>query len=480
MLIPEQYEMFINGRFVPPASGDYIDSENPNDGTVFTRIGRGTEQDVEDAVRAASDAGEQWAAMAPMERGKILERVATAIEQNMAGLVECESGEMGIPPGIAPMAIQGAADFFHYYGGLAASIHGDTIPLTADKFSYTLYEPYGVVAVITPWNGPINQAARSVAPALAAGNAVVLKPSEYTSASALEMARLACEAGLPEGVLNVITGFGAEVGTPLVAHPLVEKVAFTGSVRTGQAIGAIAAEKVMPVTLELGGKSPNIVFEDADLAAAVPTALFGFVANSGQICSSGTRVLVQRSIYETFAAMIAEAARQFPVGRDKEFPTLGPMANRMQYEKVLGYLESAKAEGATALAGGEAATGEGLDAGLYIQPTVYTDVTADMRIVKEEIFGPVGVLIPFDTEEEAIRIANDTEYGLCSGVWTKDLSRAHRVAAKIKAGTVYVNTYHDFSTEAPMGGYKKSGIGREKGLLALKQYTQVKNVTMQL
>ncbi len=475
-----QADMFINGQSAAPSSGEYLDSENPADGSIVAKVARGTQQDVDKAARAAQAASEVWADISPFERGKLMEKLAVAIEQNLEPLAQLDSREMGNPIGLARLAIQGSADYFHYYGGLATSVLGDTIPITSDKLVYNRYEPYGVVGVITPWNGPLNQACRSCAPALAVGNSVVLKPSEYTSLSSLELAKLATEVGFPDGVFNVVTGLGNEVGAPLVEHPLVEKVAFTGSVATGQAIAEIAAKKVMPVTLELGGKSPNIVFEDANLEAAAPMVLFGFVANTGQICTSGTRVLVQRSIFDQFSAMIAEAANHFPIGLDKEFPTLGPMANRMQFEKVLGFFESAKQQGATCLAGGEQATGPGLDQGLYIKPTIYTDVTPDMRVVREEIFGPVGVLIPFDTEEEAIQIANDTEYGLSSGVWTQNASRAHRVAAKIKAGTVYINTYHDFSIEAPMGGYKKSGLGREKGVAALHDYLQLKNVTMQL
>ncbi len=475
-----QVNMFINGKSVPPASQLYFETINPADGTVLAEVARGTEADIHAAVEAADAASETWGSVNPMERARILNRLAQAIRDNMESLGRMESDDMGIPYEAQHIVIEGSAEFFEYYAGLAPSLQGDTIPADQDKFVYTTYEPYGVVGIITPWNAPLNQAARSAAPALAAGNTVVLKPSEYTSLSTVEFARLASEAGLPDGVLNVVTGFGPDVGAPLAAHRKVSKVGFTGSVRTGQAIGAIAAEKVMPVTLELGGKSPNIVFEDADLAAAIPMVLFGFIANSGQICSSGTRVLVQRSIYEEFSKMIAAAAEQIPIGIDKPFPCLGPIANQMQYDKVLNYFQSARDEGATILTGGEKATGEGLDDGLYIRPTVFTDVARDMRIVREEIFGPAGVLIPFDTEEEAIEIANDTDYGLCSGIWTRDVSRVHRVARKIKAGTVYVNTYHDHSVGAPVGGYKKSGIGRERGIQALRQYTQMKNVTMNL
>jgi aldehyde dehydrogenase (NAD+) len=475
-----QFELFINGKAVPPHREEYFESINPSDGSVVARIAQGREEDVDKAVQAADAARKSWAALNPLERGKILRSVADILVKNAAYLGRIESDEMGMPSTLSPAIIVETAKFFEYYGGLAASIHGETIPINPAIFCYNLCEPYGVVGIITPWNGPLNQAARSVAPALAAGNTVVLKPSEFTSLSALEMARLAIEAGLPPGVLNVVTGDGMSAGAPLVAHPRVRKISFTGSVKTGQAIGAIAAKKIMPVTLELGGKSPNIVFEDAKLEAAVPMVLIGFVLNSGQICTSGTRILVQRSIFEKFSQLIAEAAAKFPMGRDLAFPTLGPIANRMQYDKILDFFASAKAEGATCLVGGERASGPGLDQGLYIKPTVFTDVRPDMRIVREEIFGPVGVLIPFESEEDAVRIANDTEYGLAAGIWTQDASRAHRVAAQLEAGTVYVNTYHERAIEAPMGGYKKSGIGREKGMAALLDYLQLKNVTMKL
>lgn len=475
----DRFEHFINGAPTRPSSGEYFDTHDPHDNSVIAKIAKGNEVDVNAAVESAHAAGECWEALGAIERGKVLKKFAALIAERAAELGAIESRDMGMPAQATPGIIQASAQFFDYYGGLAPSLMGEVMPTVPEKMIYTRREPYGVVGIITPWNAPLNQAARSMAPALAAGNTVVVKPSEWASITTVIIGEIAKEAGIPDGVINIVTGFGADTGTPLVEHPLVSKVAFTGSIPTGAKIGEMAARKIMPVTLELGGKSPNIVFDDANLAAAIPMALYGFIANSGQICTSGTRVLVQRTIYDEFAQKIAAAAEQFPIGREAAFPCIGPIANRMQYEKVLAYFDSAREEGATILTGGEPATGEGLDDGLYVKPTVFTDVTMDMRVVREEIFGPAGVLIPFDTEEEAIAIANDTDYGLCSGVWTQNLSRAHRVAAKIKAGTVYVNTYHDQSVDGPVGGYKRSGIGRERGMQALTQYTQTKNVTIQ-
>ncbi|BFM15730.1 aldehyde dehydrogenase [Maricurvus nonylphenolicus] len=480
MLMPQTYGHFIDGAFVPSESGETLDSINPSNGSIAAKIAKGTAADVATAVASAKAASSEWANMRPLDRGRILIDMGRKLRDNMGKLAKLESDEMGAPMGGAAMALGTAAAYFEYYGGLAPSLQGETIPVGPDKHSYTVHEPYGVVGVITPWNAPLNQTARSIAPALAAGNCVVHKPSEYTSVTALVFAQIAHECGLPKGVWNVVTGLGADVGDALVRHSDISKVAFTGSMRTGQAIGAIAAEKIMTVTLELGGKSPDIVFEDADLQAATMGVLLGFIGNSGQVCLAGSRVLIQRSIYDKFSEMLVGASQFFAIGKDKPMPSLGPIANKDQYEKVLSYFEVAKEDGAKLLTGGEKAEGEGLENGYYVKPTIYGDVNNDMRIAREEIFGPVGVLIPFDTEEEAIAIANDTEYGLAAGVWTQNLSRAHRVAGKIQAGQIYVNYYLESGVEHPMGGYKKSGVGREKGMVALKQYTQLKNIAMKL
>ncbi len=480
MSLPESIGNFIDGEYKPSNTGRTIESINPADQSVATRVQDSDASDIADAVAAAKAAQQAWGDMRPLERGKIISAVGRKLRENIQVLAEAESAEMGAPVEFAKMSLETAANYYEYYGGLAPSVHGDNIQVGPEQHSYTVYQPYGVVGVITPWNAPLNQAARGIAPALAAGNTIVHKPSEYTSATALLLAQMAEEAGLPKGVMNVVCGAGASAGQSLVEHPDVAKISFTGSVRAGQEIGKVAAEKVMPVTLEMGGKSPDIVFEDADLQAALPGVMMGFVANTGQVCLAGTRVIVQRSIYDQFCKMLAGAISMVPLGIDKPFPALGPIANQMQFEKVLSYFDVAKQDGAKLLAGGERATGEGLDGGFYIKPTVYADVNNQMRIAREEIFGPVGVVIPFDTEEEAIAIANDTEFGLAAGVWTRDLGRAHRVAGKVEAGQVYVNYYLESSVEHPLGGHKKSGIGHEKGMTAIKQYCQMKNISMKI
>jgi len=474
------YNHFINGAWVEPASGAYFDTENPYTGEVWARVARGNAEDADRAVKAAKAAFDQgeWAEMRPTTRGKLLVRLAEIIERESVRLGELEVRDNGKL--IAEMGAQTKylAEWYRYFGGLADKVEGAVLPL--DKpgiFNFTRYEPLGVVGMITAWNSPLLLLAWKLAPALAAGNTAVVKPSEFTSASSLDFMELIKEAGIPDGVVNCITGMGLEVGQPMVDHPDVAKVAFTGSDVAGQKIYESAARKIMPVTLELGGKSPNIVFEDADFEAAVMGAISGIFAATGQTCIAGSRLLVQRSIHDDFVRRLVEVAGAARIGDPMSMEThVGPVTTQPQYEKILHYMDVAREDGATCVLGGKPYTGEGAKGNRFVEPTIFTGVSNDMRIAQEEVFGPILSVIPFDDEEDALRIGNDIVFGLAAGVWTSDIGRAIRMSEKLKAGTVWVNTYRAVSFMSPFGGYKRSGQGRESGQEAIKEFLQVKSV----
>ncbi|WP_428481677.1 aldehyde dehydrogenase family protein [Pyruvatibacter mobilis] len=471
---------FIDGADVKPGSGAYVQSFNPCKGTPEANIARGNAADVDKAVTAAVAAFPDWRRRRPIERGRVLMKLAEKIREKISELAAIESAETGKPLWQSPLEIEVAAQYFEFYAGLVNLPEGEKVGLGGGYHSYTVHEPYGAVGIITPWNAPLNQGARGIAPALAAGNTVVAKPSEFTSSTTLAVAKMAVEeCGMPPGVFNVVLGEGPEAGAALVAHKSIRKVAFTGSVRAGREIGKIAAERIIPLTLELGGKSPNIVFEDATLADAVPGSIRAFVLNAGQVCLAGTRLLVQKSIHDAFVDQLVAGLGQIKVGPQQD-AMVGPLTTRDQLERVHGFFDLAASEGAIAATGGHKNRDPEWGDGWFVPPTVYTNVTNDMRIAREEVFGPVLVVIPFEDEADAIRIANDTEYGLAAGIWSNDLGRAHRVAAELEAGQIYVNEYQAGGVETPLGGFKNSGYGREKGVEALKNYTHTKSVTIKL
>mgnify|MGYP003323072798 FL=1 len=475
----KSYELYIDGCWTKSCSNKFFETENPYTGEVWAKISRGNSDDIDKAVRAARFAFEgAWGQVKATERGKLLTKLASLVERDAKKLGEIEVRDNGKL--IAEMGGQTKylAEWYRYYGGLADKIEGSVIP--SDKpgiFNFTKYEPLGVVGMITPWNSPLLLLAWKLAPALAAGNTAVIKPSEFTSASTLEFMNLIEEAGFPKGVVNTVTGFGIEVGAPLVDHPEVDKIAFTGSDISGQKIYEAAAKKIMPVTLELGGKSPNIVFEDADFEASVMGAISGIFAATGQTCIAGSRLLVQKSIHDKFVNRLVEVAKDANIGDPMSLEThVGPVTTRPQYEKIMEYIDIAIKEKATCVLGGKAYKGPGSKGNQFIEPTIFTGVNNQMRIAQEEVFGPILSVIPFNDEEEAIKIGNDIDFGLAAGVWTNDIGRALRMSEKLRAGTIWVNTYRAVSFTSPFGGYKRSGEGRESGKEAIKEFLQVKSV----
>ncbi|MEU8476563.1 aldehyde dehydrogenase family protein [Streptomyces hygroscopicus] len=476
----QYYGSIIDGKELPAGRAAVMDSIDPATGEVLAHIQRADQAIVDEAIASSERAVPAWRDADGAERGRAMLRLADLIMQNMDLLAYLESVDNGKPLREAQGDVRLAAGYYAYYGGVADKIHGETVPLGPGFHSYTRVEPYGVTAHVVPWNAALQQTARGVAPAIAGGNTAVVKPAEDTSMAVVEFARLAIEAGIPPGVVNVVTGLGDEAGARLVQHPGVRRIAFTGSVPTGQSVLRASATHLSPVTLELGGKSPNIVFADADLDAAAVGSLAAINFNAGQVCMAGSRLLVHSSVHDEFVERLAALDRQVGLGRGLDNPDMGPITTEKQYRKILDYLEIGRAEGAEAVVGGGAAHVDGLESGRFVQPTVFVNVRNDMRIAKEEIFGPVLSVIPFDDEDEAVSIANDTPYGLTAGLWTTDLSRAHRVAARIDAGQVSVNNYFAGGIRTPFGGYKMSGFGREKGPDAVYHYLQTKTVSIQL
>lgn len=474
-----KYQNFIDGKYIDPVNGQWMETVDPYRGEPWAYVPRSTSEDVDLAVQAADRAmhAGPWASMSASARGKLMHKLADLVEANVDRLAELEVRDNGKL--LTEMRSQVAyhPEWWRYFGGLADKLEGGVVPIDKkDVFAFTRKEPVGVVGVLTAWNSPLLFIAWKCAPAIAAGCTVVVKPSEFTSASTLAFAELTRQAGFPDGVFNVVSGYGNEVGAALVDHPGTAKITFTGSDETGARIYAQAARSMKRVSLELGGKSPNIVFEDCDLGKAAAGVISGIFAATGQTCIAGSRLLVQNSIRDQLIERIMEFATTAKKG-DPMLPdtNIGPVTTPPQYKKVLDYIDIAKSEGARCILGGGPAIDKNLPGSQFVEPTIFTDVTPDMRIAKEEVFGPVLAILGFDTEEQAIAMANDTVYGLAAGIWTRDIGRAMRVSGAIKAGTVWVNTYRAVSYMMPFGGMKRSGIGRESGLEAIQQFLEVKS-----
>jgi aldehyde dehydrogenase (NAD+) len=472
-------QLIIDGQRLDASDAGTFEVCDPSTGGPLATVAKATKADVDRAVTAAQNALESkaWGGLAPAERGRILFRIAQALRDRAEELATLESRDNGKPLRQARTDLQVAARYFEFFAGIADKIMGNTIPIGPGFLDYTVREPIGVSAQIIPWNYPIQIGARGVAPALAAGCTVVLKPAEDAPMTALRLGEIALECGVPPGVLNVVPGMGPEAGAALASHPGINQLTFTGSVEVGIAVAKMAADNIVPVVMELGGKSPNIVFADADMeptAQGVANAIF---QNAGQTCSAGSRLLVQRKVHDELVSRLVDRAKGMRVGPGVSDPDMGPIISRKQLETIENYVKVGRGEGADVVVGGARPSDGGLRDGFYFQPTVLDSVSPEMRIAQEEIFGPVLAVITFDDLEEAIAIANRSQYGLVAGVWTRDINKAMTVASRIKTGQVFINTYGaGGGVELPFGGYKKSGYGREKGLDSLASYLQIKNV----
>jgi phenylacetaldehyde dehydrogenase len=474
--ISKPRKMLIDGKWVEAASGKTFPVYNPATGEVMAQVAEGDREDINRAVKAARTAFDSgvWTDMPVSQRGRLIWKLGDLIEQHLEEFAQLESLDNGKPLAVARVAdVPLAVDLFRYMAGWATKIEGNTIPFSPKYLAYTRREPVGVVGQIIPWNFPLLMAAWKLGPALATGCTVVLKPAEQTPLSALLLAELIAEAGIPDGVVNVVPGYGETAGAALAAHPDVDKVAFTGSTEVGKLILQAAAGNLKKVSLELGGKSPNIVFDDADPKASIPGAANAIFFNHGQCCCAGSRLYIEQDIFDDVVSGVADRARQIKVGHGFDPETdMGPLVSQEQLERVCGYLESGFSEGAEAVVGGKRGSG----AGYFVEPTVMVKTNPKMKVVREEIFGPVVCAMPFKDVDQVVAEANQNEYGLAAAVWTRDISKAHRVAEKLRAGTVWINCYNVFDAALPFGGYKQSGWGREMGHEVLEQYTEVKAV----
>jgi len=473
--------MYINGRWVPSINEETIEVTNPSNGEIIATIPRGNANDIDDAVKAAKEAfaSEAWRRVKPHERGYLLFVMAEKIRENRDELAELETMDVGKPLAQGYADIDAAIRYFEFYAGAADKLMGDTIPIQDGIIDYVVREPIGVTGHIIPWNYPIQIMSRSVAAAIATGNTVVVKSAEDTPMTAFKLTEFFAESDLSDGVFNHVTGYGYEAGAALSSHSLMNHITFTGSVETGTAIMKSAADNIVPVTLELGGKSPNIVFSDCDVEKAIDGVVKAITQNAGQTCSAGSRLLIESTFKDTFIEKIIHRFKQLTIGPGLENKDIGPILNETQFKRIQRYIELAKTEGEI-LFGGKEVVVEGSENGFYIEPTIIDNLKPDSKLAQEEIFGPVLSILTFDNEEEALQLANNTNYGLVTGIWSQDISRAHYLASRIDSGQVFINNYGaGGGIQMPFGGYKKSGFGREKGWMALYNYTQVKNVAIQ-